>query len=73
MLSFEQEPHLFEGYGHALWWTAMLLTTMGSEQWPVSAEGRILCLALSIYGFAIFGYIAGTIASWFVGKDRTKT
>lgn len=70
MLAFEQEPQIFDGYGHALWWTAMLLTTMGSEQWPVTLEGRILCLALSIYGFAIFGYIAGTIASWFVGKDR---
>jgi voltage-gated potassium channel len=70
MLAFEREQQMFDGYGHALWWTAMLLTTMGSEHWPVTLEGRILCLALAIYGFAIFGYIAGTIASWFVGKDR---
>jgi voltage-gated potassium channel len=70
MLAFEQEPRMFDGYGHALWWSAMLLTTMGSEHWPVTVEGRVLCLALAIYGFAIFGYIAGTIASWFVGKDR---
>ncbi len=72
LLSFEQHTGMFEGYAHALWWTAMLLTTMGSERWPVTAEGRVLCLALAIYGFAIFGYIAGTIASWFVGKDRAN-
>ncbi len=71
MLAFEQEgPNGFDGYAHALWWTAMLVTTMGSEQWPVTVEGRALCLALAIYGFAVFGYITATIASWFVGRDR---
>lgn len=33
----------------------MLLTTMGSEYWPQTAEGRILCLLLSVYAFAVFG------------------
>lgn len=34
-----------DSYGTALWWTAMILTTMGSDYWPKTAEGRILCVA----------------------------
>jgi voltage-gated potassium channel len=47
---------VFNNYGEALWWTAMMITTMGSDFWPKTIEGRILCLALAIYAFAIFGY-----------------
>ena len=44
MYAFEHEmPRGFASYGAALWWTAMLLTTMGTEYWPQTAEGRILC------------------------------
>ena len=59
----------FGSFGAALWWTAMLLTTMGSEYWPRSSEGRLVCLLLSIYAFAVFGYITATLASWFIGTD----
>ena len=60
----------FPDYASALWWTAMLLTTMGSEYWPKSAEGRLLCLMLAIYAFAVFGYVTAAIAAYFVGKDK---
>jgi voltage-gated potassium channel len=60
----------FPDYGTALWWTAMLLTTMGSDYWPRTAEGRLLCLLLATYAFAVFGYVTAAIAAWFVGKDR---
>lgn len=56
-------------YGDALWWTAMLLTSLGSEYWPQSAEGRVLCFLLALYGFAVFGYVTATIATFFVGRD----
>jgi voltage-gated potassium channel len=59
----------FRDYSTALWWTAMLLTTMGSEYWPQTAEGRLLCLLLALYAFAIFGYVTAAIAAYFVGKD----
>ncbi|MDP2308782.1 MAG: ion channel [Pseudomonadota bacterium] len=55
-------------YGAALWWTSMLLTTVGSDYWPHTTEGRFLCLLLAIYGVAVFGYIAGVVASFFVGE-----
>ena len=60
----------FPDYATALWWTAMLLTTMGSEYWPRTPEGRVLCLLLAIYAFAVFGYVTAAIAAYFVGKDQ---
>jgi voltage-gated potassium channel len=62
MLAFEPAAEIeggFRSYGDALWWTAMLLTTMGSQYWPQTGEGRILCFLLALYGFAVFGYITG--------------
>ena len=72
MLSFEpaaEVPGGFTSYGDALWWTAMLLTSLGSQFWPVTTEGRVLTVLLSLYGFATFGYITATFASFFVGRD----
>src|SRR5687768_13320708 len=63
----------FADYGTALWWTAMLLTTMGSEYWPRTPEGRLLCLLLALYAFAVFGYVTAAIAAYFIGKDRDGT
>ncbi len=60
----------FENYGDALWWTAMMITTMGTDFWPQTAEGRILCLGLAIYAFAIFGYITATVASFLIEKGN---
>lgn len=59
----------FDGYLSALWWTMMVLTTMGSEYWPRTAEGRILCVALAVYAFAVFGYVTASIATLLVGRD----
>lgn len=59
----------FNDYGTALWWTAMVMTTMGSEYWPRTGEGRVLCLLLALYAFAVFGYVTATLASYFVGRD----
>jgi voltage-gated potassium channel len=58
-----------DSYGTALWWTAMLMTTMGSEYWPKTGEGRILCFLLSLYAFGVFGYVTATIATFFIGRD----
>ena len=72
MLAFEPTREVeggFEGYGDALWWTAMLITTMGSDFWPQTAEGRLLSLLLSLYGFAVFGYITASFATFFIGQE----
>jgi len=68
MYSFER-PGL-NSYGDAFWWTAMIITTIGSDYWPITAEGRILAFLLSVYAFAIFGYITAALASLLVGKGK---
>lgn len=47
----------------------MLLTTIGSEYWPQTAEGRVLCFLMSLYGFGVFGYVTAALASFFIGRD----
>lgn len=70
MYAFENEtPGGLKSYGEALWWTAMIMTTMGSAYWPQSPEGRLLCIMLALYAFAIFGYVTATLATYFVGRD----
>jgi voltage-gated potassium channel len=75
MFAFEPASQVdggFESYTDALWWTGMLLATMGSEFWPRTPEGRILCFLLALYGFAVFGYITASFASFFVGRDAAS-
>jgi voltage-gated potassium channel len=59
-------------YGEAVWWTAMMLTTMGSDYFPKTTEGRIIAWLLAVYGFAIFGYITATVAGLIVKVDNQK-
>ena len=70
MYAFEnQAPGGLHSYGEAVWWTAMVMTTMGSQYWPVTFEGRVLCFFLALYAFAVFGYVTATLATFFVGRD----
>lgn len=72
MMSFEpaeQSPGGFTSYSHALWWTGMLIASIGTDFWPVTTEGRVLSSLLSLYGLAVFGYITAAFASFFVGRD----
>lgn len=75
MLSFEPASEVeggFTSFGHALWWTAMLVSSLGSDFWPVTTEGRVLTLLLTVYGLAVFGYITASFASFFVGRDAAE-
>jgi voltage-gated potassium channel len=74
MFAFERDiPNGLTSYGEALWWTAMLMTTLGSQYWPQSPEGRVLCVMLALYAFAVFGYVTATLATHFVGRDAADT
>lgn len=70
MYAFENDlPNGMRSYGESLWWTAMIMTTMGSQYWPQTLEGRILCVVLALYAFGVFGYVTATLATFFVGRD----
>jgi voltage-gated potassium channel len=47
----------------------MALTTMGSDYFPLTPEGRILGFLIALYAFAVFGYLTATLATFFVGRD----
>lgn len=61
-------PQHIGSYGESLYWSMMVITTMGTDYWPRSAEGRLLTLLMAVYGFAVFGYVTATIASFFIGQ-----
>jgi len=73
MYAFENEvPNGLDSFGLALWWTAMLMTTLGSDYWPQTAEGRILAFLLALYAFAVFGYVTASLATFFIGQESAK-
>ena len=72
LYAFERE--LPDGQGladfqTALWWTGTIMTTMGTDYWPRTGAGRVLCLLLGLYAFAVFGYVTAALASFFIGRD----
>jgi voltage-gated potassium channel len=71
MYAFENNPggKGLNSYGNALWWTAMLMTTIGSEFWPQTPAGKLLCLLISIFSLGVFGYLTAALATFFVGRD----
>lgn len=72
MYAFENEVPMESGlhnYSAAFWWTAMLMTTMGSDYSPKTPEGQVLCFFLALYAFAVFGYVTATLATFFIGRD----
>ncbi len=71
MLAFEDRASGggLDGYGQAIWWTAMLMTTYGAGYEPQTIEGRVLAFILALYAFTVFGYVTATLATFFIGRD----
>jgi len=71
MLHFEEasnDPQRMRTYPDALWWTAMQITNIGSGYSIKTTGGRILCLAISVYSTAVFGYLTAILASFFIDR-----
>lgn len=45
-----------KSFGDALWWSAALVTTVGSDLEPVTPAGKLLAVLLMVFGVAVFGY-----------------
>ena len=72
MYAIEKGNQGFESYGMALWWTSMRVITAGSDFWPATPEGRGLAFILSLFGYAVFGYVTATLATFFIGRDAEE-
>ena len=72
------EPHSanvetgFASYTDALWWTAMVVTTMGVTYWPRTPEARVLTVLISLYAIGVFGYITATLATFLIGREAAS-
>ena len=71
MLSVErhQPDATITSYGDALWWAVVTMTTVGyGDMYPVSAEGRLIAVALMVGGIALLGVVTATVATWLIQK-----
>jgi voltage-gated potassium channel len=72
MLHFEgtsPDPQGIHSYPKALWWSAMQITNIGSGYRPATLGGQVLCLGISIFAVAIFGYLTAVFAAVIIGQD----
>ena len=50
----------------------MRVITAGSEYYPLTPEGRGLAFLIALFGYAIFGYVTATLATFFIGRDAEE-
>lgn len=55
-------------YGDALWWSAAIVTTVASELQPVTGFGRVLAVAMMVYGVTVFGYLVSQAVTFIQQK-----
>jgi len=72
MYALERGAPGFRTFGESLWWSAMILTTMGTQYWPETPEGRLLCFLLALYSFTVFGYVTAYLATFLIGSDERR-
>lgn len=56
-------------FGEALWWAATVVSTVNSPLETVTPEGRVVALALRIFGVAVIGYLTARIAVFLLGEQ----
>jgi len=72
MYAIEKTAPGFTTYGMSVWWTAMRVITAGSEYYPTTTEGKGLAFLIALYGYAVFGYVTATLATFFIGRDAEE-
>lgn len=65
-------PHL-HGFGNALWWAAMNVTTVGAAIFPVTAIGKVLAVALPTLGMMFFPIFTIYVTNLYTSFSRHKT
>lgn len=60
------------GFGNALWWAAMNVTTVGAAIFPVTAVGKVVCVLLPMLGMAMFPIFTVYVTNLYnTGAGRT--
>ena len=61
------------GFGDALWWACMNMTTVGAEIFPVTAIGKVICVVLPIIGMAMCPVFTVYVTSLYTPHERRGT
>jgi voltage-gated potassium channel len=60
--------------GDALWWAGATVTTVGfGDAFPTTPGGRAVGIILMVVGISLFGFVAGSLVSYFVHEDEEKS
>jgi voltage-gated potassium channel len=60
-----------QSVGDAFWWAVVTTTTVGyGDVSPVTAEGRLIAVALMIVGIGFLGIMTATITSFFIDPEK---
>ena len=65
-------PHL-DGFGNALWWAWMNVTTVGASIFPVTAVGKVVCVLLPIVGMIFFPIFTVYISQYYKREGKRKS
>jgi voltage-gated potassium channel len=58
-------------FADGIWWALATMATAGfTGLQPVSTAGRAVAVVLMIFGVGIFGLLAASLASFFLGRER---
>lgn len=60
------------GFGNALWWAWMNVTTVGAAIFPVTTVGKIICVLLPILGMAMFPIFTVYVTTLYTDYTRRK-
>ncbi len=55
-------------FGDALWWSAALMTTIGSELAPRTLGGRAVALAMMLYAMTVAVYLIGAVSAHLLAR-----
>jgi voltage-gated potassium channel len=57
----------------AIWYAITTVTTVGyGDRFPVTAGGRAVAVVLMVLGIAVFGFLAGSLASFFFERHEER-
>lgn len=60
------------GFGDAMWWAWMNLTTVGAEIFPITLAGKIVCVFLPILGMAMFPVFTVYVTALYQNRGRGR-
>ena len=58
-------------FSDGLWWAVTTVTTVGyGDAFPITTEGRVLAVGLTLTGISLMGVITASVAAWFVKMNQ---